>query len=91
MWRVTSTAIRSLPGSDDDPILYEILASDAGWFAGSRVRDISQLQNALAQHPQYILEQVDPPVWMKNPPDVAIARFSIAVRAEGYSKRRVSP
>jgi hypothetical protein len=56
-------------GIDDDPILYEILASDAGWFAGSRVRDISQLPTALAEHPAYILEQVDLPAGMKNPPD----------------------
>lgn len=75
-------------GINDDPILYEILASDAGWFAGSRVRDISQLQNALAQHPQYILEQVDPPVWMKNPPDGYREVFD---RGELRLFRRVSP
>jgi len=56
-------------GIDDDPILYEILPSDAGWFAGSRVRDISQLQKAIDEHPPYILEQVDLPPGMKNPPD----------------------
>ena len=56
-------------GINDDPILYEILASDAGWFAGSRVRDISQLQAALDAHPPYILEQVDLPAGVKNPPD----------------------
>jgi hypothetical protein len=75
-------------GINDDPILYEILPSDAGWFAGSRVRDISQLQNALAQHPQYILEQVDPPVWMKNPPDGYREVFE---RGELRLFRRVTP
>jgi hypothetical protein len=56
-------------GINDDPILYEILESDAGWFAGSRVRNISQLQSAIAEHPSYILEQVDLPPEVKNPPD----------------------
>ncbi len=56
-------------GIDDDPFVYEILSSDAGWFAGSRVNEISALRRALTEHPPYILEQVDPPSWMKNPPD----------------------
>jgi hypothetical protein len=58
-------------GINDDPIVYYIPGSDIGWFAGSRVRRISQLRHALASHPpyEYILEQVRPPNWMKTPPD----------------------
>jgi len=75
-------------GINDDPILYEILPSDAGWFAGSRVRNMSEIQTALAQHPQYILEQVDPPVSMKNPPDGYREVFN---RDELRLFRRVTP
>jgi hypothetical protein len=56
-------------GIDDDPILYEIPGSDIGWMATSRVRPIAELGIALAQHPAYILEQVNPPPGMKNPPN----------------------
>jgi hypothetical protein len=56
-------------GINGDPILYEILGSDIGWMATSRVRLITQLAAALAQHPAYILEQVNPPLWQRNPPD----------------------
>jgi hypothetical protein len=56
-------------GIDDDPIVYFIPGSDIGWFAGSRVRRISELREALASHPSYILEQYSPPPWMNTPPD----------------------
>jgi hypothetical protein len=56
-------------GIDDDPIVYEIGGADLGWFAGSRVRPIYSLRQGLAAHPPYILEQVNPPEWMKEPPD----------------------
>jgi len=56
-------------GINDDPILYDIPATDVGWFAGGRVRPIAELPQALAKHPPYILEQVRPPSWMKEPPD----------------------
>ncbi len=56
-------------GINDDPIVYDIPATDIGWLAGGRVRPISELRQALAEHPAYILEQVAPPSWMKNPPD----------------------
>lgn len=56
-------------GINDDPILQYIPATDVGWFATSRVRPISELPKALAENPAYILEQVDPPSWMKNPPE----------------------
>jgi len=56
-------------GIDDDPMLYDIPATDIGWFAGGRVRPMSDLQQALASHPPYILEQAPPPGWMKQPPD----------------------
>jgi hypothetical protein len=56
-------------GINDDPILYEIPGSDVGWMATSRVRPITQIGAALEQHPAYILDQVSPPPWVKNPPD----------------------
>ena len=56
-------------GINDDPILYDIPATDIGWFAGGRVRPMMQLREALAKHPPYILEQVPAPSWMKEPPD----------------------
>lgn len=56
-------------GINDDPIVYEIPDTDIGWLADGRVRRISELQQALAEHPAYILEQVAPPPGMKNPPD----------------------
>ncbi len=56
-------------GIDDDPMVYEIDPGDIGWFAGSRLRKISELPQALAERPAYILEQVSPPAWMKEPPD----------------------
>ena len=56
-------------GINDDPILYDIPATDVGWFAGGRVRPIAELPQALAKHPPYILEQARPPSWMKEPPD----------------------
>ncbi len=48
-------------GIDDDPIVQEIPASDIGWLAGGRVRQIQALPEALAQKPPYILNQVSPP------------------------------
>jgi hypothetical protein len=33
------------------------------------VRPISELREALAANPPYILEQYRPPPWMKTPPD----------------------
>jgi len=56
-------------GINDDPMLYDIPATDVGWFAGGRVRPMDELHEALAKHPAYILEQVPPPSWMKQPPD----------------------
>jgi hypothetical protein len=56
-------------GIDDDPIVYEIGGADIGWFAGSRVRPIYSLRQDLAARPPYILEQVSPPAFMKEPPD----------------------
>lgn len=56
-------------GINDDPILYNIPATDVGWFAGGRVRQMVDLPEALAEHPPYILEQVPPPSWVKEPPD----------------------
>jgi hypothetical protein len=58
-----------LTGINDDPILYDIPSTDIGWMATSRVRPISELSSALADHPAYILEQTNPPAWLKNPPD----------------------
>ncbi|HUO05303.1 MAG TPA: hypothetical protein VMU16_08915 [Candidatus Binataceae bacterium] len=52
-------------GINDDPIVPQV----ESWAAGSRVRPLSDLRQALAQHPPYILEQVSPPDWMKTPPD----------------------
>lgn len=48
-------------GIDDDPIVQEIPASDIGWLAGGRVRQIQALPEALAQKPPYILNQISPP------------------------------
>ena len=56
-------------GINDDPVLYDIPGTDIGWMATSRVRPIYQLSSALAEHPAYILEQISPPPWVKNPPD----------------------
>jgi hypothetical protein len=56
-------------GINDDPVLYDIPGTDVGWMATSRVRPISQWSSALAGHPAYILEQISPPPWVKNPPD----------------------
>jgi hypothetical protein len=55
-------------GIDDDPIEFEHSANNA-WEAGGRVRGIDELQQALAENYPYILEQVPPPAWMKQPPD----------------------
>lgn len=33
------------------------------------MRPITELQQGLARHPPYILEQTPPPPWMKQPPD----------------------
>ncbi len=56
-------------GINDDPVLYDIPGTDIGWMATSRVRSIYQLSSALDEHPAYILEQISPPPWVKNPPD----------------------
>ena len=56
-------------GINDDPMLYDIPGTDIGWMATSRVRSIYQLSSALDEHPAYILEQISPPPWVKNPPD----------------------
>ncbi len=56
-------------GIDDDPVVYEIPASDLGWMAGGRVRTISALPSLLAEKPPYILTQAPPPAWMHTPPD----------------------
>ncbi|MGH7814725.1 MAG: hypothetical protein ACREQI_12075, partial [Candidatus Binataceae bacterium] len=50
-------------GIDDDPVVPHV----EGWSAGSRVRPLSELRQALARNYPYILEQVSPPPWMKNP------------------------
>ena len=56
-------------GIDDDPIVQEIPASDVGWLAGGRVRQMTELPEALAQKPPYILIQIPPPGSVKFPPD----------------------
>jgi hypothetical protein len=56
-------------GIDDDPIVQEIPSSDIGWLAGGRVRPMTDLPEALAQKPPYILIQIPPPDSVKFPPD----------------------
>ncbi len=56
-------------GIDDDPIVQEIPASDVGWLAGGRVRQMAALPEALAEKPPYILIQIPPPESVKFPPD----------------------
>ena len=56
-------------GINDDPILHYIPATDIGWFATSRVRRISQIDAAIAERPPYILEQLNAPSVIGNPPD----------------------
>ena len=56
-------------GIDDDPIVQEIPSSDIGWLAGGRVRQMSELPDALAQKPPYILIQIPPPDSVKFPPE----------------------
>jgi hypothetical protein len=55
-------------GVNDDPIVYDIPASDVGWLAGGRVRRMLALAEALAARPPYILVQVPPPAAEKFPP-----------------------
>jgi len=57
-------------GIDDDPIVSEIPAQDAGWLAGGRVRPMEELPQALAAHPPYpyILIDTVPPPSMDLPP-----------------------
>jgi len=52
-------------GIDDDPVVPQV----EDWFKGSRVRPLSELREALARNYPYILEQVSPPPWVKDPPD----------------------
>jgi hypothetical protein len=56
-------------GIADDPMVYDIPASDVGWLAGGRVRQMPALSEALAQKPPYILTQVPAPAGVRFPPD----------------------
>jgi hypothetical protein len=58
-------------GINDDPVVYEIPNADIvyGYLAGSRVRMVNELPQALAERPPYILEQVDPPPVLLDNPD----------------------
>ncbi len=57
-------------GINDDPVVYYIPETDIfyGYVAGSRVRMVSELGEAIAQQPPYILEQVSPPPGMPDRP-----------------------
>jgi len=56
-----------LTGINDDPIEEQHDPNNL-WEGGSRVRGMSQLGDALAASPPYILEQVQPPPWVGEPP-----------------------
>jgi hypothetical protein len=56
-------------GIDDDPVVQEIPASDVGWLAGGRVRQMAELPQALAEQPPYILIQIPPPAGVQFPPE----------------------
>jgi hypothetical protein len=57
-----------LTGINDDPIVNDMGAKREGWLSGSRVSRIPDLPKELARRPPYIIEQVQPPAWLHDPP-----------------------
>ena len=61
-------------GINDDPIELHHDPNNQ-WEGGSRVRGFDQLRAALAGKPPYILEQIQAPTWMGDPPSGYIRIF----------------
>jgi hypothetical protein len=72
-WGLAQVAV--FTGIDDDPLDYHY---DPGniFQAGSRVRGLGDLPNALAQRPPYILEQAPPPRGLADPPNGYVEIFN---------------
>jgi hypothetical protein len=62
-------------GINDDPIELRHDPNNQ-WEGGSRVRGFDHLRAALADKPQYILEQIEAPRWMGDPPPGYVRIFA---------------
>jgi len=64
-------------GINDDPVVYYIPTTDIvyGYLAGSRVRRVVDLPQALAERPQYFLDQTSPPEGTSEQPEGYVEVF----------------
>ncbi|HEY6395245.1 MAG TPA: hypothetical protein VIX12_07480, partial [Candidatus Binataceae bacterium] len=65
MWSLVQFPI--LTGINDDPIECQHDPNNL-YEGGSRVRGMNELASAIALRPPYVLEQVQPPRWLGDPP-----------------------
>jgi hypothetical protein len=72
-WSLAQVAI--FTGIDDDPLDYHYDPNNL-FQAGSRVRGLADLPDALAQRPPYILEQAPPPYGIGDPPNGYVEIFN---------------